>query len=183
MVSGRLVNGYCTDDWLLRFLYGAATITNTISGLRPVTVEMEQRTKRDAEEREGQELQQKQSHTQAQLHDLKQQQKEAEDRERNGRMAEEEGVEGVQKGRREVTDEAPASAAAKPSDAPSSTAADLDAATGSNEGRGELKAEMTQDGDVDGLGVENVDLTATVDGHMGYPRHIADCLDRAHFRP
>lgn len=36
VVSGRIINGYCSGDWLLRFLYRSSTGTMRIAGLSPV---------------------------------------------------------------------------------------------------------------------------------------------------
>ncbi|XP_053202387.1 transmembrane and coiled-coil domain-containing protein 4-like isoform X2 [Panonychus citri] len=36
VVSGRVVNGYCRGDWLLKFLYRTSTATLKIAGLAPV---------------------------------------------------------------------------------------------------------------------------------------------------
>ena len=36
MVSGRLINGYCGTDWLLRFLYRTSSGSLKIAGLMPV---------------------------------------------------------------------------------------------------------------------------------------------------
>ncbi|KAK7002161.1 Transmembrane and coiled-coil domain-containing protein 4, partial [Halocaridina rubra] len=36
VVSGRIINGYCSSDWLLRFLYRSSTVTMKIAGLMPV---------------------------------------------------------------------------------------------------------------------------------------------------
>jgi len=39
VVSGRVVNGYCHDDWLLKFLYRTSTATLRIAGLQAVSLE------------------------------------------------------------------------------------------------------------------------------------------------
>lgn len=39
IVSGKLINGYCQDDWLLKFLYRTSTATMRIGGLQPVALE------------------------------------------------------------------------------------------------------------------------------------------------
>lgn len=36
VVGGRVINGYCTTDWLLRFLYRTASVQFTIAGTGPV---------------------------------------------------------------------------------------------------------------------------------------------------
>ena len=36
IISGRIVNGYCRRDWLLKFLYRTSTITFKIAGLGPI---------------------------------------------------------------------------------------------------------------------------------------------------
>lgn len=36
IVSGRIINGYCQGDWLLRFLYRSSTGTMKIAGLMPI---------------------------------------------------------------------------------------------------------------------------------------------------
>ena len=38
IISGRVVNGYCEDDWLLKFLYRTSTATLRIAGLQEVQV-------------------------------------------------------------------------------------------------------------------------------------------------
>ena len=159
MVSGRLVNGYCSNDWLLRWVFGAANITNAISGLRPVTVEMQQKTTAEAEERDTRELTSKQSKSAQQMQQLHQQQQQT-------------AVAGAE-------DPPPASTSQ-----PSSIALGSDELDESGtEGRGELDAGLLQDGDVDGLGVENANLTDLVDGHTRYPLTLHDTLQAIRFRP
>ena len=136
MCGGRLVNGYCADDWLLRWVYGAAAITNDISGLRPVTVEMQERTRTEGEEgQDGVELARKQAETQRTVEEQKG---------RTQRQLDEE----------EATDEA------------------SDGAALTLDGRGELAGSLSEDGDVDGLGIENFNLSGVVNGHMDYPKKI-----------
>jgi hypothetical protein len=36
VVGGRIINGYCTSDWLLRFLYRTMSIQFSIAGTAPV---------------------------------------------------------------------------------------------------------------------------------------------------
>jgi Protein of unknown function (DUF726) len=36
VVGGRLVNAFCTSDWILRYLYRAAQITSDVAGIAPV---------------------------------------------------------------------------------------------------------------------------------------------------
>ncbi|XP_015925330.1 transmembrane and coiled-coil domain-containing protein 4 isoform X2 [Parasteatoda tepidariorum] len=36
VVSGRVVNGYCRGDWLLKFLYRTSSVTMKIAGLQPI---------------------------------------------------------------------------------------------------------------------------------------------------
>lgn len=36
VVGGRVLNGYCTTDWLLRFVYRTASAQFTIAGTGPV---------------------------------------------------------------------------------------------------------------------------------------------------
>lgn len=38
VVNGQLINGYCRDDWLLKFLYRTSTATLRIAGLQEVSV-------------------------------------------------------------------------------------------------------------------------------------------------
>lgn len=37
VVGGRIINGYCTTDWLLRFLYRTMSVQFTIAGTGPVS--------------------------------------------------------------------------------------------------------------------------------------------------
>lgn len=39
IVSGKVINGYCQGDWLLKFLYRTSTATLRIGGLQPVALE------------------------------------------------------------------------------------------------------------------------------------------------
>ncbi|XP_028663173.1 transmembrane and coiled-coil domain-containing protein 4 [Erpetoichthys calabaricus] len=39
VVSGRIVNGYCRGDWLLRFLYRSSSIQMMVAGLQPVNLD------------------------------------------------------------------------------------------------------------------------------------------------
>ncbi|KPM02347.1 DUF726 domain-containing protein, partial [Sarcoptes scabiei] len=39
IISGKLINGYCRDDWLLKFLYRTSTATLRIAGLQPIDLE------------------------------------------------------------------------------------------------------------------------------------------------
>ena len=143
MCSGRLVNGYCADDWLLRWVYGAASITNNISGLRPVTVDMEERTRKEGEEGEGVELGRKQAETQLTVEEHK---KNTPPRDGGSEELSDDGELGL-------------------------------------EGRGELKETLGEDGDVDGLGIDNHNLTGKVNGHMDYPKKIQEILQAIHFHP
>ncbi|CAD5213380.1 unnamed protein product [Bursaphelenchus xylophilus] len=43
VVGGRVVNGYCTTDWLLRFLYRTMSVQFTIAGTGPVAVKEERK--------------------------------------------------------------------------------------------------------------------------------------------
>ncbi|XP_066994229.2 transmembrane and coiled-coil domain-containing protein 4 [Anabrus simplex] len=36
VVSGKIVNGYCKSDWLLKFLYRTLSISNDVAGLQPI---------------------------------------------------------------------------------------------------------------------------------------------------
>ena len=36
VVSGRIVNGYCRDDWLLKFVFRTANASLSIAGLGPI---------------------------------------------------------------------------------------------------------------------------------------------------
>lgn len=36
VVSGRIINGYCQGDWLLRFLYRSSSVNMRIAGLMPI---------------------------------------------------------------------------------------------------------------------------------------------------
>lgn len=38
VVNGRLINGYCRDDWLLKFLYRTSTATLRIAGLQEINI-------------------------------------------------------------------------------------------------------------------------------------------------
>lgn len=37
VVAGKVVNGFCRKDWLLRFIYRASSLTYKVAGLRPIT--------------------------------------------------------------------------------------------------------------------------------------------------
>lgn len=39
VVSGRIVNGYCKEDWLLKFLYRTSTATLRIAGLQSINID------------------------------------------------------------------------------------------------------------------------------------------------
>ncbi|VDO43647.1 unnamed protein product [Onchocerca flexuosa] len=43
IVGGRIINGYCNSDWLLRFIYRAMSVQFTIAGTGPVTCKMEKK--------------------------------------------------------------------------------------------------------------------------------------------
>lgn len=43
IVGGRIINGYCSSDWLLRFIYRAMSVQFTIAGTGPVTCKMEKK--------------------------------------------------------------------------------------------------------------------------------------------
>ncbi|VDM20318.1 unnamed protein product [Wuchereria bancrofti] len=43
IVGGRIINGYCNSDWLLRFIYRAMSVQFTIAGTGPVTCKMERK--------------------------------------------------------------------------------------------------------------------------------------------
>ena len=47
IVSGKVVNGYCNDDWLLKFLYRTSTATLRIAGLQAVALENKKVDNRD----------------------------------------------------------------------------------------------------------------------------------------
>nr|CAD7433650.1 unnamed protein product [Timema monikensis] len=36
VVSGKLVNGYCSGDWLLKFLYRTLSVASNVAGLQPI---------------------------------------------------------------------------------------------------------------------------------------------------
>merc|ERR1719383_111268 len=36
VVAGRVINGYCRSDWMLKFLYRTSSGNTTIAGLRPI---------------------------------------------------------------------------------------------------------------------------------------------------
>ncbi|XP_070207687.1 transmembrane and coiled-coil domain-containing protein 4-like [Littorina saxatilis] len=50
VVSGRIVNGYCSGDWLLKFLYRTSSIQLNIAGLRPVALDNHRMTNIDLSE-------------------------------------------------------------------------------------------------------------------------------------
>lgn len=50
IVSGKIVNGYCRDDWLLKFLYRTSTATLRIAGLQAVPLEDKKLENRDLSE-------------------------------------------------------------------------------------------------------------------------------------
>lgn len=39
IISGKIINGYCRDDWLLKFMYRTSTATMRIAGLQAIPVE------------------------------------------------------------------------------------------------------------------------------------------------
>lgn len=39
VVAGRLVNGFCRGDWLLKFLYRTLSIHSAVAGLEPIDIE------------------------------------------------------------------------------------------------------------------------------------------------
>ena len=166
MVSGRLLNGYCTDDWLLRFCFGAANITNAISGLRPVTVEMQQSSSVEAKEEDTRDLISLQARSEQRRQQAKQQQH-------------------IDTAKVQQKDQqqphAPSSSSAAPPSAAAVGGDELD--EGETEGRGQLHAALVRDGDVDGLGIENVNLTDIVNGHTRYPTTLTDSLHAIRFRP
>ncbi|MCP9261893.1 Transmembrane and coiled-coil domain-containing protein 4 [Dirofilaria immitis] len=43
VVGGRIINGYCDSDWLLRFIYRTMSVQFTIAGTGPVTCKMEKK--------------------------------------------------------------------------------------------------------------------------------------------
>ncbi|EFO24887.2 hypothetical protein LOAG_03591 [Loa loa] len=43
IVGGRIINGYCNSDWLLRFIYRAMSVQFTIAGTGPVICKMEKK--------------------------------------------------------------------------------------------------------------------------------------------
>uniref|UniRef100_A0A0R3RQC3 DUF726 domain-containing protein n=1 Tax=Elaeophora elaphi TaxID=1147741 RepID=A0A0R3RQC3_9BILA len=43
IVGGRIINGYCNSDWLLRFIYRTMSIQFTIAGTGPVTCKTEKK--------------------------------------------------------------------------------------------------------------------------------------------
>ena len=47
IISGRMINGYCRDDWLLKFLYRTSTATLRIAGLQAVSLENTKLENRD----------------------------------------------------------------------------------------------------------------------------------------
>lgn len=38
IISGKIINGYCRDDWLLKFLYRTSTATLRIAGLQEINL-------------------------------------------------------------------------------------------------------------------------------------------------
>ena len=168
----RCMASYCADDWLLKYYFAAREVTNSISGLRPVTLDMEKQTA------EAQEAVQRLAHKQQQLL----------------RSTEERGSggsDGVGSGN--------GSSGGSDSSSGSSNVdrgEEDEKAVDESEGAGELPAaahdtqpsqqqsqQPRRGGDADGYGIENWDLTGVVDGHTDYPRKIRDILDTVHFRP
>jgi len=39
VVSGKIVNGYCRSDWLLKFLYRTLSMASDVAGLQPIDVQ------------------------------------------------------------------------------------------------------------------------------------------------
>ncbi|PNF22427.1 hypothetical protein B7P43_G16395, partial [Cryptotermes secundus] len=39
VVSGKIVNGYCRSDWLLKFLYRTLSMSSDVAGLQPIDVQ------------------------------------------------------------------------------------------------------------------------------------------------
>ncbi|XP_069674733.1 transmembrane and coiled-coil domain-containing protein 4-like isoform X1 [Periplaneta americana] len=39
VVSGKIVNGYCRSDWLLKFLYRTLSISSEVAGLQPIDIQ------------------------------------------------------------------------------------------------------------------------------------------------
>jgi hypothetical protein len=164
MVSGRLVNGYCADDWLLRYFFAAANVTNSIAGLRPVTLQVEQSTKQ--QQRDVERLQQQQSQSEQRQQQRSQQKQEE------------------QQPQQQETPAPPSAVAHSEAEAQHQDAEDAaEAEEAGQEGVGDLSAVLQRNGDVDQLGIENYNLTGVVDGHSDYPNKLDQCLQLMKFKP
>ena len=165
LVCGRLVNVYCADDWLLKFYFAAREVTNSISGLRPVTLDIEKKTA------EAQEAVQRLTDKQKQM------QQKTEDSAGSG------------SGGGSGSDSSVVDSAVN-----GSSSEEDERAVDESEGVGQLSLHSTESeqqplkqkrrgGDEDGYGIENWDLTGVVDGHTDYPRKIHEILGITRFRP
>ena len=175
VVSGRLVNGYCADDWLLRYFFAAANVTNSIAGLRPVTRQVEQSTKQQQRDVDRLQQQQTQTEQRQQLRGQQQQQQQHQQQEQEAQG---------QQPQPQPT--------AAPTTVPPDSHADVqhqdvqdatEAEAVGQEGVGDLSAVLERDGDVDQLGIENYNLTGLVDGHSDYPNKLDQCLQLMKFKP
>ena len=155
---------YCADDWLLKFYFAAREVTNSIGGLRPVTLEMEQKTA------EAQEAVTRLSDKQKRI------QQKIEERSSSGSAISSNSGGSGGSGLSDQEDEEVVDESEGAGIIPTST-------TSSTEPRQPMVDQKRRGGDADGYGIENWDLTGIVDGHTDYPRKIREILDTIHFRP
>ena len=161
---------YCADDWLLKFYFAAREVTNSISGLRPVTLEMEKKT----------------AEAEAEVKRLKdkQQQIVKKTEERKASSDGDSAAAGAGSG----------SSSSVSAGLGSGEEEEDESAVDESEGAGSMplpnsgseqqpQAQKKRGGDVDGYGIENWDLTGVVDGHTDYPNKIHEILDILQFRP
>ena len=149
---------YCADDWLLKFYFAAREVTNSISGLRPVTLEMEKQTA------EAQEAVQRLTDKQARM------QQQQSDKEAATASAASAGSEDDEK----AVDE---------SEGVGQLPTHSATVSGQSQPQSQQQQQQRRGGDADGYGIENWDLTGVVDGHTDYPRKIQEIFDTIHFKP
>jgi hypothetical protein len=157
------VVSYCADDWLLKFYFAAREVTNSISGLRPVTLEVEKKTAEAAEA--VQRLADKQ----------KKIQQKTEERSGGSSGSEADGAGGSgEDGTSAEDDDRVVEESEGAGQIPLHSSPSQSQQPVQQKQRG---------GDADGYGIENWDLTGVVDGHTDYPRKMHEILDTVHFRP